>query len=70
MILNPVERAKARAKVARLYARQTTLPGQFAVRSRSKGFDHILSVIEGQVVNCTGCESYRHRGICIHTGAV
>jgi hypothetical protein len=70
MIQNPVERAKARAKAARMYARQTTLPGQFVVRSRSKGFDHILSVIENQVVNCTGCPSFLHRGVCIHTGSV
>lgn len=69
-IENPVERAKARAKAARLYARQTALEGQFNVRSRSRGFDHVLSVIENQVVNCTGCEAFRHRGICIHTGSV
>lgn len=69
-IVNPVERAKARAKAARLYARSTALPGQFTVRSRSKGSDHILSLIEGQVVNCTGCESFLHRGVCIHVGSV
>lgn len=70
LIVNPVERARARARAARLYTRQTTLPGQFAVRSRSKGYDHIVSVIESQVVNCTGCEAFHHRGVCIHMGAV
>lgn len=65
-----------RAKAAGLRVRNTMQANQYTVRSRSLGYDHVVTVANGVVVACTNCEGFTRfrdtdgRPMCIHAGAV